>query len=110
MHLTFLSARYQASDHTYVVFAVLNLSFIFIVYFLYPETANRTLEDLDAYFDRDSGHHTIIPIGDKTSKSSKRPQEAIDAEASRIELALTMRTKVKDVVAVEHAEDVHLAV
>ncbi|KAK7754969.1 hypothetical protein SLS62_003053 [Diatrype stigma] len=94
----------------YIIFAVLNLTFIFIVYFLYPETANRTLEDLDAYFDRDSGHHTIIPIGDKTSKSSKRPQEAIDAEASRIELALTMRTKVKDVVAVEHAEDVHQAV
>lgn len=96
----------QASDHIYLVFAIFNLAFIFIVYFLYPETANRTLEDLDAYFDRDSGHPTIIPIGDKTSKSTKRPQEAIDAEASRIELAATMGTKAK-VVSVEHAEDVH---
>ncbi|EMR67778.1 putative hexose carrier protein [Eutypa lata UCREL1] len=90
----------------YIIFAIFNLAFIFVVYFLYPETANRTLEDLDAYFDRDAGHPTIIPIGDKTSKSTKRPQEAIDAEASRIELAATMGTKAK-VVSVEHAEDVH---
>lgn len=75
------------------------------MYFLYPETANRTLEDLDAYFDRDSGHPTIIPIGDKTSKSSRRPQEAIDAEASRVAMAAKVDSKNKSG-AVEHAEDI----
>jgi hypothetical protein len=54
---------------------------------LYPETANRTLEDLDEYFDVDSGHPTIIPIGDKTTKSTARPQEAIDAEIRRVTAA-----------------------
>lgn len=70
------------------------------MYFLYPETAyvlldplkaqsltvhsNRTLEDLDAYFDIDSGHKTIIAVGDKIAKSSTRPLEAIEAEESRI--------------------------
>jgi hypothetical protein len=55
-----------------------------VVYFLYPETANRTLEDLDEYFDVDSGHTTIIPFSDKIAKSTARPQEAIDAERRRI--------------------------
>jgi hypothetical protein len=54
---------------------------------LYPETANRTLEDLDEYFDVDSGHHTIIAIGDKATKSTSRPQEAIDAEIRRVTAA-----------------------
>jgi hypothetical protein len=54
---------------------------------LYPETANRTLEDLDAYFDRDSAHKTIIPIGDKVAKQHQRPQEAFDAERRRIAMA-----------------------
>ena len=63
------------------------ISQIPVVYFLYPETANRTLEDLDDYFDRDSGHKTIIPIGDKVAKQHQRPQEAIEAERRRIALA-----------------------
>lgn len=46
---------------------------------------NRTLEDLDAYFDIDSPHKTIIPIGDKTAKQRERPLEAIEAEQARIE-------------------------
>ncbi|KAI1322609.1 hypothetical protein F5Y16DRAFT_404320 [Xylariaceae sp. FL0255] len=66
----------------YIIFAVYNLVFILIVYFLHAEAANRTLEDLDAYFDWDLGHPTIIPIGDKVTKSSKRPLEAIDVEAT----------------------------
>lgn len=89
-----------------LVFAVFNLAFIFVVYFLYPETANRTLEDLDAYFDIDSGHGIIIPIGDKVTKSAKRPQEAIDAEASRVAMAENADSKAKLAAEVEHEEDV----
>lgn len=92
------------------VFAVFNLVFIFVVYFLYPETANRTLEDLDAYFDKDAGHGIIIPIGDKVAKSSKRPQEAIDSEAARIAMAENRDTKTKLAAQVEHQEDVSRAV
>lgn len=72
------------------VFACFNLVFVAVVYFLYPETANRTLEDLDAYFDRDSGHKTIIPIGDKVAKQTTRPLEAIEAEARRVAEGKTM--------------------
>jgi short subunit dehydrogenase-like uncharacterized protein len=71
----------------YIIFAVLNFAFLPIVYFLYPETANRTLEDLDDYFDRDSGKGVIIRVGDKVAKQHSRPQEAIEAEARRIAMA-----------------------
>lgn len=35
---------------TYVVFAVLNACFFPIIYFFYPETANRSLEEIDLIF------------------------------------------------------------
>ena len=47
------------------------------------------------YFDRDSNHPTIIPIHDKVAKQSKRPLEAIEAEAVRV--AATKAAGVKGV-------------
>lgn len=73
------------TSHHNPVFACFNLFFLPVVYFLYPETANRTLEDMNAYFDADSAHKTIIPIGDKIAKQTARPLEAIEAEQQRIE-------------------------
>jgi hypothetical protein len=69
------------------VFAIFNLVFIPVVYFSYPETANRTLEDLDDYFAKDSAHSTVIPIVDKVAKQHHGPAEAIEAERRRIESA-----------------------
>ena len=69
------------------MFAVFNLAFIPIVYFLYPETTNRTLEDLDDYFDKSSPHRTVIRIGDKVAKQHHRPAEAIEAERRRVDSA-----------------------
>lgn len=79
---------------------------MFVVYFLYPETANRTLEDLDAYFDRDAGHGIIIPIGDKAAKSTRRPQEAIDAENARVAMAEDADAKAQLKLSVHHEENV----
>jgi hypothetical protein len=89
------------------VFAIFNLVFIPVVYFLYPETANRTLEDLDDYFDKDSPHSTIISIGDKVAKQHHRPAEAIEAERRRIESAnFVENDTIKDIGKqfVEHVE------
>ena len=74
-----------------------------VVYFFYPETSNRTLEDLDEYFDVDSAHNTIIPIGDKIAKSTARPQEAFDAERRRIVGAAERKGKGQDIF-IEHQE------
>lgn len=90
------------ADEDLTVFAIFNLVFIFVVYFLYPETANRTLEDLDFYFDRDSNHPAIIPIHDKVAKQSKRPFEAIEAEAHRVAATKAVDAKVVS----EHVEDI----
>lgn len=35
---------------TYLFFAVVNACFLPIIYFLYPETANRSLEEIDIIF------------------------------------------------------------
>jgi len=35
----------------------------------------------------DSGHTTIIPFSDKATKSTARPQEALDAEVRRVTVA-----------------------
>lgn len=91
------------------VFAIFNFVFIFVVFFLYPETAYRTLEDLDVYFDKSSNHHTIIRIHDKVSKQTKRPQEAIEAEAQRIAATIAADTKLGVEHGHEHVEDVDRA-
>lgn len=87
------------------MFAIFNLVFIPIVYFLYPETANRTLEDLNEYFDADSNHGTIIKFSDKVAKQHARPTEAIEAEHRRIaeaihDEAVTVKTTAK----IDHIE------
>jgi hypothetical protein len=37
---------------TYLVFAIFNMSFIPIIYLFYPETAGRSLEEIDIVFAR----------------------------------------------------------
>ena len=59
----------------YVIWTVFNFSFIPLTYFFYPETADRTLEDIDRMF-RDN--QSILVFRDKDMTSSKRPQKYID--------------------------------
>lgn len=39
----------------WIIWACICFSFIPIVYLFYPETANRTLEDIDRYFESNPG-------------------------------------------------------
>jgi MFS family permease len=89
-----------------IVFASFNLIFIPIVYFFYPETANRTLEDLNAYFDRDSGNSTFIAIGNKAAKQKERPVAMIEAERQRIEASAAKDESQAIKAAVVHTEEV----
>lgn len=61
-----------------------NLCFVPLVYFLYPETAGRTLEDLDAYY-RDAP--ALLVFRDKDVISSKRPEKYIMAEEDNLRKA-----------------------
>ncbi|KMQ48822.1 Sugar/inositol transporter [Trichophyton rubrum] len=66
----------------WIIWAVICFSFIPITYLFYPETANRTLEDIDRYFEANRG---IIVAFDKTATQLNRPDEYIrmDEEISQ---------------------------
>lgn len=61
----------------YIIWTVFNFSFVPIVYFFYPETADRTLEDLDRYFRE---HDNILVHKDHEATSGKRPIRYIEQD------------------------------
>lgn len=64
----------------YIIWTIFNFSFIPIVYFLYPETAGRSLEDMDTYF---SENPAALVFRDKDAVASRRPQRYEDEEETR---------------------------
>ncbi|KAL1961290.1 hypothetical protein VTO42DRAFT_18 [Malbranchea cinnamomea] len=56
----------------WIIWAVICFSFIPITYFFYPETANRTLEDIDRFF---ASKPAIIVAFNKTATQLRRPEE-----------------------------------
>jgi hypothetical protein len=58
----------------YIIWTVFNASFVPIVYFFYPETAGRTLEDIDRLFRE---NHDVFIFRDKDAISPRRPQQYI---------------------------------
>ena len=65
----------------YIIWTLFNASFVPIVYLFYPETAGRTLEDIDHYFRE---HKNLIVCRDKEATSSKRPIEYIEKEETEV--------------------------
>ncbi|KZM19095.1 substrate-specific transmembrane transporter [Ascochyta rabiei] len=65
----------------YIIWCVFNFTFIPIVYFLYPETAGRTLEDLDRYF---AGDAPLLVFKDKEAIASKRPDKYVENEKAEM--------------------------
>ena len=61
----------------WIIWAVICFSFIPITYFLYPETANRTLEDIDRFFETSPG---ILIHRNKLAVQLHRPAEFIEAD------------------------------
>jgi hypothetical protein len=65
----------------YIIWTVFNFSFIPIVYFFYPETAGRTLEDIDRYF---AGRAPLLVFRDKEAISQKRPERYVEHEVKSV--------------------------
>lgn len=61
----------------YIIWTVLNFSFVPTVYFFYPETADRTLEDLDRYFRE---HSNVFVHRDADATNGKRPLRYIEQD------------------------------
>ncbi|KAF9888547.1 hypothetical protein FE257_008478 [Aspergillus nanangensis] len=85
----------------YIIWTVLNAAFMPVIYLLYPETANRNLEDMDAYY---RSNPPLLVIGDPDATSAKRPLKYIQHEDEEIQISRMNRsTKVEDT-EVEHVE------
>lgn len=69
----------------WIVWTVFNAVFLPIIYYLYPETSNRSLEDLDEYYRSDP---SLIVIGDKDATSHRRPTKYIEREKEGIDANL----------------------
>jgi hypothetical protein len=65
----------------YIIWVVFNFSFIPIVYFLYPETAGRSLEDIDRFF---HGEAPLLVFRDKEAIASRRPEQYVQMEQEEI--------------------------
>ncbi|PYI06962.1 MFS general substrate transporter [Aspergillus sclerotiicarbonarius CBS 121057] len=61
----------------YIIWTVFNAAFLPVIYFFYPETANRRLEDMDAYY---RSNPPLIVINDPDAISVKRPLKYIQHE------------------------------
>ncbi|KAI4150312.1 MAG: hypothetical protein LQ341_001115 [Variospora aurantia] len=60
----------------YIIWTVFNAAFVPIVYLLYPETAGKTLEDIDRFFREDA---KVIVVQYKDATSEKRPLKYVGA-------------------------------
>ena len=58
-------AFYDIKYQTYIIFAVINAFIVPVVYFFYPETAYRSLEEMDAIFHKCKSIWTVVGIADK---------------------------------------------
>lgn len=56
----------------YIIWIVLNAAMVPTVYLFYPETAGRSLEDMDDYF---RNNPPLLVFRDKEVISSKRPEK-----------------------------------
>ncbi|KAK8094688.1 hypothetical protein PG997_001373 [Apiospora hydei] len=65
----------------YLIFAAFCICFAPIVFCFYPETSNRTLEDMDQIFIRNP---SVLVCGNDEMTQRARPQALVDAETERI--------------------------
>lgn len=71
----------------YIIWTVFNFAFIPTVYFFYPETANRSLEDIDRFF-----HENPSPFvnGNPEAVSIKRPARYVEIENELVNQSATV--------------------
>ncbi|KAI9926322.1 hypothetical protein ASPWEDRAFT_45615 [Aspergillus wentii DTO 134E9] len=70
---------------TYIIFGVFNTAMFFHVFFLFPETAGKTLEETEAMFEDPNG---IKYIGTPAWKTSKKTTTTVQLERGNIESKL----------------------
>ncbi|KAI5457397.1 general substrate transporter [Mariannaea sp. PMI_226] len=77
----------------WIVFTIFNAAFMPVIYLFYPETSNRTLEDIDEYYRNDPA---LIVTGDKDAVSCKRLSKYMEREQSHFRRIERARNNVSD--------------
>ncbi|KAF3405559.1 Sugar transporter STL1 [Talaromyces pinophilus] len=77
----------------WIIWACICFSFIPVTYLFYPETANRTLEDIDRFFETKPG---IIVAWNQTATQLERPEEYIRMDEEIERLATANNEKLSD--------------
>ena len=72
-----------------------------IIYFLYPETANRSLEDMDDYF---RGNPSVVVTRERDAISQKRPERFVERERAALEREREVERKRVDAEGVQGKE------
>lgn len=62
---------------TYIIFAVINAASVPIIYFCYPETACRSLEEMDVIFAKSSGVYNTVKIAKSEPRHYGRHGEVL---------------------------------
>ncbi|KJA15880.1 hypothetical protein HYPSUDRAFT_47932 [Hypholoma sublateritium FD-334 SS-4] len=70
----------------YIIWAVFNAIFVPVVWFFYPETANRPLEDIDKLYREDKS--MVFVFRNKEATSVNRPQRFVDEDEQRLQILL----------------------
>lgn len=85
----------------YIIWTVMNLFFVPVIYFLYPETANRQLEDIDLFF-RD--HKSLLVHNIPEAISTARPARYVEIEQDLVHRNKSVSEKKEVVGQGEHME------
>lgn len=72
--VAFNSIGYQ----TYIIFAVINAFIVPVVYFYYPETAYRSLEEIDDIFRKSKGWLDVVKVAREEPKRYGKNGERVD--------------------------------
>lgn len=64
----------------YIVFAVINFCGVLVVYFFFPETAGRSLEDLDHIFEQSTNPFMVVPVARKITRHGSDVEEPVTDE------------------------------
>ncbi|KAF5376522.1 hypothetical protein D9615_008674 [Tricholomella constricta] len=75
----------------YLIWMVFNGAFVPLIWLVYPETANRHLEDIDKLYRENKS--MILVYRNKEATQVERPQRFIDADRERIAMARQQRSQ-----------------
>ncbi|MCJ1407718.1 hypothetical protein MMC19_001789 [Ptychographa xylographoides] len=86
---------------TYIVFGVINAAIIPVIYFCYPETAYRSLEEMDAIFRKSKGWFDVVAVAKREphwfDKNGKLVVNYEDTDVHRNQSIMSDKTATNEV-------------